>query len=169
MPLMLKLPITAAMVAMMILPAYARMVTITPTQIGEIFCIGSLGNDMVPVEALLTPEFSQAISDAWNKNARIEAAAPGEKPPLGDGLPWRSWTDYADSCEVTDASVNGDEARVGLWYGFAASPEANYGNTLILRRTAAEAGAPAVWRIDNIDFGADGGTMRQSLFDAFMN
>ena len=45
------------------LPAQAQMITITPDQIGQIFCIGSLGNDMAPVEALLTPDLAAAVAE----------------------------------------------------------------------------------------------------------
>src|SRR5690606_20531518 len=90
----LALAVTAA------LPAAAQMATISPAQIGEIFCIARLGNDMDPVEALLTPSLTGAIAEAERLDAEWAAANPGDKPPLGDGIPWQSAPDYASSCQV---------------------------------------------------------------------
>jgi len=70
-------------------PTQAQMTIITPEQIGEIFCIASQGNDMVPVEALLTPQLSEAIAEARQRNVTLAAAHPDDKPSLGDGIPWR--------------------------------------------------------------------------------
>ncbi len=148
------------------LPAQAQMVTITPDQIGQIFCIGSLGNDMAPVEALLTPDLAAAVADAWTKNAAFEAAHPGDKPPLGDGLPWRTWPDYADGCTVADGEVEREEASVVINYTFTEYPDANYSNFLVLRPVTMADGAQIIWRIDDIDLG-EGQTFRSILAGAF--
>lgn len=146
------------------LPAQAQMVTITPEQIGQIFCIGSLGNDMAPVEALLTPELSAAIDAAFAASDVYEAAHPGEKPPMGDGVPWRSWQDYADGCSVTPGTLEADHATIEINYSFASEPAANYSNTLVLKPVVVEQGMQPFWRIDDVALG-EGYTLRQALTD----
>lgn len=148
------------------LPAQAQMATIEPEQIGQVFCIGSLGNDMAPVEALLSSELATLVAEAWDKNAAFEAAHPGDKPPLGDGLPWRTWPDYADGCTVGEAAAEREMATVAINYAFSEAPDANYSNELILRPASFADGAPLVWRIDDIDLG-DGHTFRSVLAAAF--
>lgn len=148
-------------------PAQAQMVTITPTQIGQIFCIGSLGNDMAPVEAVLSPDLSVFVANAWARNAGFVEQAPDEKPPLGDGLPWRTWQDYADGCLVGVAEEKGDDAFVIIGYSFSEYPRANYENTLVLTRVLPDTGgSEPVWRIDDIDLG-DGLSMRSAISGAF--
>ena len=148
------------------LPAQAQMITLEPEQIGQIFCIASLGNDMAPVEALLSNDLQTIVAEAWEKNAAFEAANPGDKPPLGDGLPWRTWPDYADGCTVGEALAEREMATVVISYTFSEAPDANYSNELILRPATFADGAPLVWRIDDIDLG-DGNTFRSVLAGAF--
>ena len=142
------------------------MANIEPEQIGEIFCIGSLGNDMAPVEGLLTADLAAVIGAAWEKNAAFELANPGDKPPLGDGLPWRSWPDYADGCTVGEALTERESAYVDIHYSFSEAPEANYTNTLLLVPATFADGAPLMWRIDEVDLG-EGETLRSALEAAF--
>jgi hypothetical protein len=144
------------------LPAHAQMVTLTPAQIGEIFCIGSLGNDMAPVEALLSPDLSALVAEARQHSEALAAARPDEKPPLGDGLPWRTWQDYADGCTVAPGS---DDEEAIIQYSFAATPDASYSNTLRLVRVTQAPGGELVWRIDDIALG-DRQSMRGALITA---
>jgi hypothetical protein len=148
------------------LPAQAQMITLEPEQIGQIFCIGSLGNDMAPVEALLSNDLQTLVAGAWEKNAAFEAAHPGDKPPLGDGLPWRSWPDYADGCTVGEGTTEREEATAVINYTFSDYPEANYTNFLVLKPATFDDGASVVWRIDDIDLG-EGNTFRKVLAAAF--
>lgn len=144
------------------LPAQAQMITITPEQVGQIFCIGSLGNDMTPVEALLTPQLMDTVARAWASDIEFEAANPGEKPPLGDGLPWRTWQDYADTCVVGEIHIGSGLASVEIRYGFTEAPEANYSNKLLMIPVEIEKGLPEFWRIEDIDLG-EGSTFRSAL------
>jgi hypothetical protein len=136
----------------------------TPEQIGQIFCMSRLGNDMAPVEAILTPELTTAIADAETKNTAYEERNPGEKPPLGDGLPWQDAPDYAAECKVGQATLMMDEASVRIDYGFPEYPAGNFTDTLMLKLIPGEYGEN-VWRIDNVVF-ADG-NMRDLLVLAF--
>lgn len=147
------------------LPAQAQMVTLEPEQIGQIFCISSLGNDMAPVEALLTPDLSAAIAEAYAVSDAHAAANPGDKPPMGDGVPWRSWQDYADGCTVSAGLTEADHATVEIAYSFATEPAANYSNTLVLKPVVITEGMQPFWRIDDIALG-EGYTLRQALTDA---
>jgi hypothetical protein len=146
-------------------PAAAQEFTIlTPEQIGQIFCISRLGNDMAPVEAILTPDLTEAIATAEEKNAKWEKANPGEKPPLGDGIPWQAAPDYASQCSVGAATLMMDEASVAIDYGFPEYPAGNFTDRLQLKLVPGEYGEK-VWRIDNVSF-ADG-NMRDYLVLAF--
>ena len=101
----------AAALCLFATPSFAQMVTISPEQIGEIFCISRLGNDMAPVDGLLTAELTAAIADAEAKNDAIQQAHPDEKPPLGDGIPWQAFPDYASECKF--GAVTLTRARAG--------------------------------------------------------
>lgn len=162
---------TAAIIPMLLLcalPAQAQseMVTITPEQVGQIFCIGSLGNDMTPVGAMLSDDLRSLIDDAFARSNEYELAHPGDKPPLGNGVPWRSWQDYADGCTVGEASVRDLVATVVINYTFSEYPDANYSNSLILLPNYPENGPPYIWRISDVDLG-DGNTLRESIYAAF--
>jgi hypothetical protein len=143
------------------LPVHAQQITLSPEQVGEIFCISSLGNDMAAAEALLSYELAEIVAVARAQSEAFEAANPGEKPPLGDGLPWRSWPDYADGCTVSDMLMERESADVEISYSFSATPDANYTNTLRLRPASFADGAEPIWRIDDIDLGDT--TMRSLL------
>lgn len=143
------------------LPAQAETAKILPEQIGQIFCIGSLGNDMSPVMPMLTPDLNALIENAFARSNEFEIAHPGDKPPMGDGVPWRSWQDYADGCMVVQTQVSEYTAKVTVAYSFTQSPEANYHNDLLL--LIDEGG---FWRIDDIDLG-DGNSLRSALAAAF--
>lgn len=164
----MNLHLALAALALAATPALAQteMVTIPPDQIGQIFCIASLGNDMAPVEALLTPHLTAAIATAETRNAAIAAAAPGDKPPLGDGLPWRSFPDYADGCVVGTVTTHPAEASVEIRYSFKDYPDANYTDTLLLLPVEIEAGLAPFWRIDDIILANDQ-TMTGTLLSAF--
>lgn len=142
------------------------MITITPEQIGEVFCIASLANEMDLVTPLLSADLKAAIDAALGRNAQFEAANPGDKPPLGDGLPWRSFPDYADGCTVGEVSIDPDEARVLVHYAFSEYPDGDYANELVLRPATIHGAAATVWRIHDVDLG-DGSSLRSAMAGAF--
>ncbi|KRA98999.1 hypothetical protein ASD83_00170 [Devosia sp. Root685] len=153
---------TLASAAIFLLPTAAFAADSTPADIGAIFCKASLEDDMSPFEAALTPDLSAVIAEAEAKNAEIQAATPNEKPPLGDGLPWRSWTDYADGCAVGTITEEAGKTLVEIRYSFTTSPDANYADHLVL--------IPATgndsWQLDDINL-IDGMTLRSVLAAAF--
>lgn len=143
-------------------------IALTPEQIGQVFCIARLGNDMAPVEGLLTPALKAEIASAWEQNAAWEKANPGDKPPLGDGIPWQTYPDYAAECTVGAVSYMMDEADLPIAYGYPGYPDAAHTDTLQLRLIADPAIGEKVWRIDNLAFATDG-DLRTSLKVAFMD
>jgi hypothetical protein len=162
------LAIAGLSLALTTLPAAAQMITISPQQIGQIFCIARLGNDMASVQGLLTEALSQAIADAEKKDDDWAKANPGDKPPLGDGIPWQAWPDYAPQCAVGNVVPATDKATVEIGYTFPESPDANFTDTLHLLAVADPSIGEPVWRIDNLEY-ATGGDLQSTLIEAFAN
>lgn len=154
---------TLAPAALFLLPGATFSAEATPADFGATFCKGSLDNDMAAIEAALTPDLASVIAEAEAKNAEIQAAAPDEKPPLGDGLPWRSWPDYADGCEVGAITTDGDKTLVEIRYSFSTSPDANYTDQLVLIPAA---DTPVSWQLDDVRL-IDDMTLRSALAGAF--
>ena len=157
---------TAAALFALAGPASAQPIALTPAQIGEIFCISRLGNDMAPVAGLLTAGLAAAIAEAEAKDAAIRQQAPDEKPPLGDGIPWQSVPDYAASCAVGAVGTDATAAEVAIEYGFPEYPAGNFTDTLDLHLVEGEWPEQLVWRIDNLSH-ADGRDLRTVLISAF--
>ena len=162
--------IPAALAALLltvgITSAQAATLTFTPDQVGDVFCIGTLANDMSQIEGgLLTPALVQTITIAETRNAEFEGQHPGDKPPLGDGLPWRSYPDFADSCTVGAVTLTDDAtaASVEINYTFKADPSANYTDTLRLKQTT---GTDRFYQLEDIDQ-VDGQTFTTALAAAF--
>lgn len=148
------------------LPAQAQeqTATITPEQIGQIFCIGRLGNDMSPVSGVMNDDLGALIEDAFASSNAYLDDHPGEKPPMGDGVRWSTFPDYADGCTVGGASVRDLVAYVAINYTFS-DPDANYSDTLMLLPNYPENGPPYIWRLYDIQL-SDGTTTREFLSDA---
>ena len=150
------------------LPALAddTMVTLKPEQIGQIFCLSRTGNDEAVIAGILSDELASSIDDAWEANEAWEQANPGDKPPLGDGIPWQSWPDYASDCTVGLVTLMKTDAKVEIQYGFPDQPDANFTDTLLLKRVEMADFQTGFWRIDNIAF-STGGDLKTSLAQAF--
>lgn len=161
--MIMRLPIVLAALASFTLPASAQMVIISPEQIGQIFCIGSIGNDMAPIEAMLTPKLDELVAKAWDNNDAFVAAHPDEKSPLGEGLPWHGFTDYADGCTVGTVVIAKDKAIVPINYTFSKFPEANYTDLIKLERLELYLNWGTVWRIADLEYADDQGTLTKAL------
>lgn len=159
--------VTATALLLLAGPAIAQPAALTPEQIGTIFCIARVGNDMAPVAGLLTGSLRDAIAAAEAENAAIAAQHPDEKPPLGDGIPWQSYPDLAPHCAAGAAMLMMDEASVALSYGFPDAPDAGFRDYLQLRLVDDAATGARVWRIDNLAYGTDG-DLRTALRLAFL-
>jgi hypothetical protein len=131
--------------------AHAQPPTWTPDQVGDAFCIATLANDMSSIEAgLLSPALVEAIAVAEKHNADYASQYPDDKPPLGDGLPWRSFPDAVDGCTVgaVTQSADGSSASVAINYSFDNDPTANYTDALQLKQTT---GTDRFYQIDDIE------------------
>ena len=131
----------------------------TPDALGSAFCVAMTDGTADPLD-LLTPSLNEAIEVAMARNAELQAAAPDEKPPLGDGVPWSSWPDKPDTCETEVTEAYDGAAMVNVTYGFAGAPEATYTDTLILLQQG------EVWALDDIVL-TDNLTLRGLLESAF--
>jgi hypothetical protein len=158
----------AAAFCLIATPSLAQMITITPEQVGEVFCIARLGNDMAPVEGLLTTELKTAIADAEATTDASQKAPLDEKPPLGDGIPWQAFPDYADQCKPGDVTLMMDEAAIAIDYAFKDYPDANFSDSLKLKLVDDATIGTKVWRIDNVAY-ANEGDLRTVLVSAFAN
>lgn len=136
----------------------AQMVTLSPQQIGDIFCLSRTGNDEGAIAGLLSPVLSTAIAYAQARNDVIARAYPDEKPPLGDGIPWQAFPDYAPDCAATISAAAID--RVNIAYAIPGQPDAGWVDTLVLVKVGDH------YRIDDVAFG-DSGTLRAVLEQAF--
>jgi hypothetical protein len=112
---------------------------------------------------LVTPGLNEAIMAALRENATWQAANPGEKPPLGDGVPWQSFPDVAPACEPAGTTAEGEALVATVKYDFPDSPDAGWTDRLVLVK-----GADGAFAIDDIRYGDDGEeTLRGVLAGAF--
>lgn len=108
---------------------------------------------------LVSPSLREAIDVALAENAKIQAAAPDEKPPLGDGIPWHSYPDLSDTCEAGAVTVEGEARVVEVTYGFTANAGAAWTDRLVL-----VPGGGGVLLVDDVRYGTEGGdTLRGVL------
>jgi hypothetical protein len=149
----LALPIALA-------PQPAAAQEIPPTSVAEMYCLGRTVGDMSLVQPYVSPDLDYAIEAAWAKNLVAQEKAPDEKPPLGDDIPWQSFPDQAPECLVDYAVPIADPTEVGITYSFPAEPDANWTDTLVIRKV------DGAWRIDDVIF-TDGTLLTTALTDAF--
>jgi hypothetical protein len=132
------------------------------TRLGEIFCqLGKDGSDFGRLY-LVTRSLTAAINDAVKKNDDIAAAKPGDKPPLGDGIPYQSHPDVAPVCRPGKLTDKGREQVLDISYVFP-DGEGNWTDRLVL---IVEDGR---LRIDDVLFGTKDPAvgLRQALTEAF--
>jgi hypothetical protein len=160
-----------ALAAMALLPSAAfsedtqTLHLLKADEVGEMFCLAR-GSDGRILSGILSDGLTEAIATAERQNAEAEAQAPGDKPPLGDGIPWQSWQDYADTCAVGLVTLSSTNARVEIRYGFADYPQSDFTDTLLLKRVSVDAIDTSYWNIDNVAY-ATGGDLRTALREAF--
>lgn len=113
---------------------------------------------------LLSPGLTEVVTAALEKNAAIQAETPDEKPPLGDGVPYQGFQDYAPVCEPGESVVEGDKIIAEVNYAFPDEEGAKATDRLVLVK-----GEGGVYVIDDIRYGADGdkNTLRSALAGAF--
>ena len=72
----------------------------TPQQLAEAFCAARVEDNERQVRALLSPSLLKIIAEAQERNDDIAKATPGDKPPLGDGIPYQGFPDRAPVCKA---------------------------------------------------------------------
>lgn len=96
-------------------PPPAQPVSETPVEVAQKFCDTHLPGTLEAEQAtmqLLTPSLRAAMDEAVKKNDTWEAAHPGEKPPLGDGVPFQSYPDTPEKCVAGAVSADGTEVDI---------------------------------------------------------
>jgi len=157
----------AAVAAVLALSGHAAVAAdAEATGLGEAFCRARLAADEAATEALLTPSLRDAVQVALDRNAVIAEANPGEKPPFGDGIPYQSVMDTADTCLPGEAIEKASAVELPVRYGFDGAPNAGWTDTLLLVR------AGAGYLIDDIVFpgtpdGSAASSLRDTLLGAF--
>jgi hypothetical protein len=147
----------AALVIALSAPAFAD--NSTAEALAGTFCSAMVDGALDPA-TLVTPDLGEAIATALARNDEIQAATPDEKPPLGDGIPWASWPDKPDSCDIEVTEAYDGAAMVNVTYGFTEAPDANYTDTLVLIESDAR------WAIDDVVL-VDNQTLRGLIDTAF--
>ena len=137
-----------------------------PRAVGEAFCKARLGNDEAATLALLTPSLKEAIKEAEARRDVIAKAAPDEKPPLGDGIPYQAFPDVAETCTVGGVIETAGQSEVQVRYSFADAPGAGWTDRLKL---VTEGGKLLVDDVvyANVANGEPDLGLRQVLFEAF--
>ena len=95
--------------------------------VAKSYCAAIIANDEAKAEMLLSDSLLLAITKARETNRLFEAAHPGDKPPLGDGLPLTGYPDRPSTCTPTDIR----DGSVTLRYELAYAPEAGWQDKLI--------------------------------------
>ena len=123
----------------------ASALSLTATQVGDIYCAARLSGDMAPVLAILSPEL---------------AALVAEKLPAGadaaTSVPWQSQADYANTCMPVGASGTAEQPEIVIAFGYRDPAKAQYADRLIMRFIDKRL------RIDDIAY-ATSGTLREKL------
>lgn len=113
--------------------------------VGRLFC--QMRSEGEPaVRYLLTRSLTAEIDKALAKNDVIAAANPDEKPPLGDGVPFQAYPDFAPECRV--ATID-DGLTIDVEHVFADQPAGNWTDRLVI---VTEDGLA---RIDDILYGPE--------------
>lgn len=111
---------------------------------------------------LVTPDLAEMIEQALKRRSAFQETT-GEKPPLGDGVPWKGAQDAASDCAPGAVSGTQERPEVEVHYQYSLDPTQGWTDRLVLSRHAGE------WRVDDIVYSSDGGwgRLRGVLVDAF--
>ena len=136
-------------------------------KLGDLFCLVAMNarDGEFGRLYLVTRSLGAAIEEAIRKNDEIAAAQPGDKPPLGDGVPFQSYPDTPPVCHAGKFAETDGKQTVEIHYIFTDTPDANWTDRLVL---ASEDGR---LRIDDVLFGTDssGRGLRSALVELFKN
>jgi hypothetical protein len=134
-----------ALAATVLTASPAVALSLTSTQVGEIYCDARLSGDMAPVLAILTPELAALVAKSMPPGADAATA-----------VPWQSSPDYANNCMPVGASGTAERPEIVIAFGFRDPGKAQYADRLIMRFVDQRL------RIDDIAY-ANSGTLRDKL------
>lgn len=121
----------ALLAAFLLAPAAAQAAD-GALALAERFCEHRLAGDEAALRAMLTPGLVELVADAEARNAVIAADAPGDKPPLGDGLPWASFPDMAAECRAGEVARADNLTMVEIGYALEAGGRVEWTDRLVL-------------------------------------
>jgi hypothetical protein len=133
----------AAALALSASPAGA--LSLTSSQVGDIYCAARLSGDMAPILAILTPQLAAIIAKHLPEGADAATA-----------IPWQSSPDYASTCMPVGASGTADAPEIVIAFGYRDPNKPQYADKLVMRFVDRRL------RIDDIAY-ATSGTLRQKL------
>jgi len=130
--------------------------------VGRLFC-QMRGEGEPAIRYLLTRSLTAEIDKALAKNDVVAAARPDEKPPLGDGVPFQAYQDFAPDCRVVAVAAVVGGFDVDVEHVFTGQADANWTDRLVVRTEDGLA------RIDDILYGPEQFEtgLRQALAAAF--
>lgn len=134
-----------ALFAALLAATPAGALSLTATQVGEIYCAARLSGDMAPVLAILTPELAALLAKKLPAGADAATA-----------IPWQSQSDYASTCMPVGASGTAEQPEIVIAFGYSDPAKAQYADRLIMRFVDKRL------RIDDIAY-ATSGTLREKL------
>ena len=141
----MKLPTLLACAALALSATPAAALSLTSTQVGDIYCAARLSSDMAPVLAILTPDLAALVAQHLVKGADAATA-----------IPLQSSTDYANTCMPVGASGTADAPEIVIAFGYDDPSKAQYADKLVMRFVDKRL------RIDDIEY-STGGTLREKL------
>ena len=134
-----------AVAALILTASPALALSLTSTQVGEIYCDARLSGDMAPVLAILTPELAALVAGSIPAGADAATA-----------VPWQSSADYANTCMPVGASGTADQPEIVIAFGYSDPGKPQYADKLVMRFIDRRL------RIDDIAYGSSG-TLRAKL------
>ncbi|MBK8084509.1 MAG: hypothetical protein IPK28_12225 [Devosia sp.] len=141
----MKLSILFAGAALALAATPAAALSLTSTQVGDIYCAARLSGDMAPILAILTPELAALVARHLPEGADAATA-----------IPWQSSADYANTCMPVGASGSAAAPEIVIAFGFRDASKAQYADRLVMQFVDKRL------RIDDIAY-ATGGTLRERL------
>jgi len=114
---MSRLALSLGLVLCLAAPALAQMEAFgDATALAGAYCTAARADDQAQLRALASPDLLALIERAEAADATFAAANPGDKPPLGDGIPWRSVPDAITGCDVMGVRGTPDGTEVLLMF-----------------------------------------------------
>ena len=141
----MKITATIVLAALLLSATPADALSLTASQVGDIYCAARLSGDMAPVLAILTPELAALVSKKLPAGADAATA-----------IPWQSQSDYANTCMPVGASGTAEQPEIVIAFGYRDPAKAQYADRLVMRFVDKRL------RIDDIAY-ATSGTLRQKL------